>query len=246
MKRVVSVIVLVSSVMGAPVLAADGTLPGGTSLQVDIASPADGAIIESSAPIPVSGTAAVGASTPVKDTTVVYVVDISASTSSSSGVNCDGVGGNDTVVSCERQAVLAVNAEAAAPGSPVANSGVVTFNATGTACDVDPGGRCTGAHVARSEHRRRDRDAHAERRHQLRRRSERDEHGPRRCVGTAGEDRRVPVRRRRHGWWCHPRCAGRHDGQGVCHRWCSQLFRRQSVARCRRSGWRGRGARAHR
>jgi hypothetical protein len=136
MRRIALTIVLASAVAATPALAENTTLPGGTSLSVTIDSPANGAVLGST--FAVSGTAAVGAGTPVKDTSLVYAVDVSGSANDPSGVNCDGVGGNDSVLTCEKAAVNRVNTEAALTTSPIADSGVVRFNNTATALDVDP------------------------------------------------------------------------------------------------------------
>jgi hypothetical protein len=136
MKRIALGIVAAAAVATTPAFAVDTTLPGGTRLSVTIDSPANGAIVESSAPIPLTGKASIGGA---KDTTVVYTVDVSASVARLTSVNCDGVAGKDTVLACEKAAVKAVNAQAAAPTSPVANSGLVSFNNVGTAFDFDSG-----------------------------------------------------------------------------------------------------------
>src|SRR5262245_10965565 len=120
-----------------PAGADSSTLPGGTSISVDITSPASGAVLATGATT-VTGTASVGAAPAVKNTTIVYALDTSASTNDSSGVDCDGNGSADTVLACEKASVSHVNTAAAAATSPVANSGVARFNNTGTALDVDP------------------------------------------------------------------------------------------------------------
>jgi trimeric autotransporter adhesin len=119
-----------------PVAADTGSLPGGTSLSAEIASPAADAIVPVGA-LTVSGTAAVGAAPALKNATVVYALDVSGSAANPAGVDCDG-GGLDTILQCEKAAVATVNAAAAAPTSPVLNSGVVAFSNTATARDVDP------------------------------------------------------------------------------------------------------------
>jgi hypothetical protein len=133
MRRIALTIVLASAVAATPALAEN---TGGPTLSVTIDDPADGAVVERT--FTVSGTAAVGAGTPGKDTTLVYAVDVSGSVNDSSGVNCNGTPGNDSVLTCEKAAVNAVNTKAASTSSPVANSGVVRFNNTATALDVNP------------------------------------------------------------------------------------------------------------
>jgi hypothetical protein len=136
MKRIALGIVAAAAMATSPAFAVDSTLPGGTTLSVQIAAPTDGAIVESSTPIPVTGTASIGST---KDTTVVYTVDVSSSVARLLSVSCDGIAGNDTVLVCEKAAVKAVNTQAALPTSPVANSGLVSFNSAGRAFDFDPG-----------------------------------------------------------------------------------------------------------
>jgi hypothetical protein len=123
--------------VSAPALADSGSLPGGTSISAEITSPASGAILPAGATT-VSGTAAVGAAPALKNNTVVYALDVSGSTADPAGVDCDGIAGNDSTLTCEKAAVSAVNADATGALSPVLNSGVVKFSDTGTALDVDP------------------------------------------------------------------------------------------------------------
>ena len=145
-----------SLLVAAPALADSGSLPGGTSISAEITSPASGAILQAGATT-VSGTAAVGAAPALKNNTVVYVVDVSGSTADSAGVDCDGVAGNDSTLTCEKAAVSSVNAQATGALSPVLNSGIVKFSDVGRALDVDPAAGTPGAHRARAEHRRRGR-----------------------------------------------------------------------------------------
>jgi hypothetical protein len=136
MKRIALGIVAGAALATAPAFALEAALPGGTPLSVTITSPENGAIVESSAAIPLTGTASIGGA---KDTTVAYTVDVSSSVARLSNVNCDGIAGRDTVLTCEKAAVRAVNTQAASSSSPVANSGLVSFNTVGTAFDFDPG-----------------------------------------------------------------------------------------------------------
>ena len=55
------------------------TLPGGSSIEVSITSPANGAIVPQG-PVTVSGSASVGQGVPVANTVLVYVLDLSGST----------------------------------------------------------------------------------------------------------------------------------------------------------------------
>jgi uncharacterized repeat protein (TIGR01451 family) len=106
-------------------------------LSVTITSPTENATVPAGT-LNVTGTAAVGAGAAVKNQTIAYVVDVSGSTGSSSGVDCTGDNVADTTLTCEKAAVKSVNAEAALTNSPVLNSGIAKFNDSGTALDVDP------------------------------------------------------------------------------------------------------------
>jgi trimeric autotransporter adhesin len=140
MKRLVCIALGLSLLGVIPTLAGAETLPGGTSLTVDIATPVTGASVVAGT-LPITGTASIGEGAAAKDTTIVYVIDVSGSTNDSAGVNCDANPGNDSILRCEKEAVKAVNAAAALPTSPVLNSGIVAFSGAGTtaAYDFDPG-----------------------------------------------------------------------------------------------------------
>jgi hypothetical protein len=119
----------------APMAQADttnGNLPGGTSISAGIASPADSALIASpSGDVGLTGTAAVGQGVPVANTTLVYVVDRSGSTSTSNGCggNQNGDGGSNTVLDCEIAAGRALNQQAIASGT-VGQVGAVFFDSS--------------------------------------------------------------------------------------------------------------------
>ncbi|HEX6352526.1 choice-of-anchor P family protein [Actinophytocola sp.] len=114
-------------------VAVDGQLPGGTSISVTIDSPAEDTVFPQG-PVTVTGTAAVGAAVPVKDTALTYVVDVSGSTASS----CDGAG--RTVLQCEIEATNALNATAAEPDSVIGTVGAVMFGSSAAVTDVQPAG----------------------------------------------------------------------------------------------------------
>lgn len=125
------------------------TLPGGTGITVAIDSPADGDLI--AAPggvVPVSGTASVGEGTPVKDTTLVFVMDRSGSMTLSAGVDCDGVAGNDSRATCQQEGVAIANQAAADAQSAVGLVGLASFASGGQAHDVDLGATGTQLLVA--------------------------------------------------------------------------------------------------
>jgi hypothetical protein len=132
--------------MNAPT-ATVGSLPGGTPISVDITAPSDGAVkVYPPGSIDLAGTASVAEGVIIKDTTVVYIMDISDSMNSSAGVDCDGVAGNDSRFKCEKEAVAAANTAAEAPASSVDQTGLGSFDGNfasntciSTAYDVDLG-----------------------------------------------------------------------------------------------------------
>jgi hypothetical protein len=137
LKRLSFLVVMVAvAVLAGSAAAVDSSLPGGTSISVDIDSPLDGATVDQT--VEVTGTASIGNGSAVKDTTLVYAVDTSLSTAFLAGVNCvPGFG--DTVLACEKEAVRRVNLAAQSGLSPVANSGLARFSTTGTAVPLTGG-----------------------------------------------------------------------------------------------------------
>lgn len=121
------------------------TTTSGEPLNVEITDPAPGAIV-GDAPIDVRGSASVGASS--TDAAVVYVVDVSGSTSSG-GNDCNGDGVIDaadnlnptidsqqgSVLDCEIAAVRALNASLGVTPTSV---GLVLLGSSAAAADVDP------------------------------------------------------------------------------------------------------------
>jgi len=157
--RVVAVIGVVTlSNMGARAVTAN--LPGGTAISVNISSPVDGAVLPEG-PVSVLGTASVGTGVPVKNTTLIYVVDVSGSTYQNTGTpgRCpnqnvyDSVG--DTTLDCELLAIRELNRAAIAAGTvkdialiafagqPVGTSEVSTNITHAKALDLAPGGAVT-------------------------------------------------------------------------------------------------------
>jgi hypothetical protein len=122
----------ISMLVQSPVYAVDGALPGGTAISVTIDSASD-----SGAGVEVQGTASVEAGTPIKDTTLVYVMDVSGSMTVSAGVDCTGDAVNDTRLVCEKYAIAAANQAASQPFSAVDLTGLASFNSSATAHDVD-------------------------------------------------------------------------------------------------------------
>jgi trimeric autotransporter adhesin len=129
--------------------AVDGNLPGGTAIEVSITDPADDLVLEvttedGTREVTVAGTAGLGGAAVARNTTLVYILDLSGSMRQGAGVDCTGDGSNDDRLVCQREAVAHVNALATAPGSPIGFTGVGTYSSagTGTAHVVDraPGG----------------------------------------------------------------------------------------------------------
>ena len=110
-------------------------LPGGTALDITIGSPLDGATLPD-APVAVSGTASVGVGAPVAKTTLIYIIDVSGSTSAGTGTpgRCPRQNVYDTVadttLDCELLAVRDLNQAAIATGT-VAKIGMIGFANTG-------------------------------------------------------------------------------------------------------------------
>ncbi|MEU4745217.1 VWA domain-containing protein [Actinosynnema sp. NPDC023658] len=125
----VAVAVLVGS--GVDARAEDDNLPGGTSISVDVASPADGAVVPQG-PVAVTGTATIGTGVAVRDTALTYVVDVSNSAAN----NCAGTG--VSILDCEKTAVRNLNAIAASPNTVVGAVGAVVFALGTTTVDVSP------------------------------------------------------------------------------------------------------------
>ncbi len=129
----ISVIILLFFTL-ATAQAAVSSLPGGTSISVSIAEPANGseftAETNSSGEIQISGMATVGVGTTHADTTLIYVLDASGSTEGSSGMalSCpdqnpsdvdpgDPVPDENEIIDCEIGAAIALNDQAAALGN---------------------------------------------------------------------------------------------------------------------------------
>jgi len=122
-----AVVLMLTTILSAS--AADSNLPGGTSISVEVTTPTEGAVIpEADATIALGGTASIGEGAAVANTLVVYVLDVSGSTTGSSG--CGGNLNNDaytnSILDCEIASAIALNQEAAALGT-VGEVGVVVF-----------------------------------------------------------------------------------------------------------------------
>jgi trimeric autotransporter adhesin len=120
---------------------ASGSLPGGTSISVAIATPADGALIASPpGDVPLTGTASVGMGVPVANTSLIYVLDVSESTNHPVGCGGDqnGDGHANFILDCEIAALKALNGQAVSAGT-VDRVGLVVFASSGAKADVGPG-----------------------------------------------------------------------------------------------------------
>lgn len=142
--RVVVVAVLLLLLAAAPARGAvvNGNLPGGTGISVEIATPAEGALIASpSGDVSLTGSAAVGQAQPVANTALIYVLDVSGSTASLNGCggNQNGDGRTNSVLDCEIAAAKALNQQAISAGT-IGEVGVVVFGTGGAKADVGPAG----------------------------------------------------------------------------------------------------------
>lgn len=133
---------LATGTPGAGAHQQDGNLPGGTTISVDIQSPAAGSIVADSAahPVTVEGTAAVGEGVADADTTLVSVIDLSGSTDVGGGCGGDANadGSANFILDCEVAALRALNQAAIAAGS-IDEVGVVAFASSASIADVGPG-----------------------------------------------------------------------------------------------------------
>jgi hypothetical protein len=126
----VAVVLLSVQTVGALTV---GALPGGTSISVDNTSPTNGQKLliplgQPTRDVTDVGTAAVGAATVVKDTTIVFVMDVSDSMNLSAGVDCTGDGVNDSRLVCEKQGVIVANTAARSATSSVDQVGLASFD----------------------------------------------------------------------------------------------------------------------
>ena len=135
---------------GVPAMAGNpdtGNTSTGQTLTIEIAAPVDGSRVNvPSGAITAAGTVAIG---PLSDSgNVIYVVDVSGSTQSPIGHDCNGDGtvdGFDNVngdgttgdtLDCEAAGVIALNASLA--GSPGAEAGLILFGSSAAIADVSP------------------------------------------------------------------------------------------------------------
>ena len=107
------------------VQADSGTIGGGTAVTTTLTSPVDGASFVAGTTIPVSGTVELGQGAADKDTDLVFVLDSSGSTSTTTNLACGTP--TNTVLDCEKAATRGVIADANDARSPIARVGVVGF-----------------------------------------------------------------------------------------------------------------------
>ncbi len=125
---------MLALVVAAVTGATTGSLPGGTSIEATITSPSNGAVLPVG-PVTVTGTASVGTAAPIANTTLVYIVDVSGSTSqvTSTAAKCPNQNVYDstagTTLDCELLAVRDMNQAAIAAGT-VAKVGLIAFGGT--------------------------------------------------------------------------------------------------------------------
>lgn len=128
-------------------LATDGNLPGGTSISVDITDPSDGAVkVYPPGTVELEGTASAGEGLPVANTALIYVIDASGSTASSSGGDCgpdqnptDPQSVEDEIIDCEIAAGINLNEQAVNIGT-VGEIAITIFAGAPVTADATPAG----------------------------------------------------------------------------------------------------------
>jgi hypothetical protein len=143
-------LVLTALTLGT-VLAANGSLPGGTPIGVTIDNPSDGMEImlpsgQTTVDVEVIGTASIGEGGASPDTTLIYVLDASSSTSFLAGVDCgpdqqtdDPLSREDETIDCEIAAAINLNDVAITLG-PIDEVAMIVFASQATAADATPAG----------------------------------------------------------------------------------------------------------
>ncbi len=155
MRKILAVLLTVIATLAlsvTPVLAyTAGYLPGGTAIEVDNTEPEDGDVYyipagETTIDITDAGTAAVGEGVAVADTTLIYVIDASGSTASSSGgTTCGEQQTHDPesvaneIIDCEILAAKNLNDMAVALGS-IDEVAIIMFAGSAHAADATPAG----------------------------------------------------------------------------------------------------------
>ena len=167
MRRIFGALVASAAIAGALVGVTGATttnLPGGTSLSVSITSPTNGAVLPLG-DVTVQGNAAVGTAAPIANTLLIYVIDVSGSTSAitASASACPNQNHYDTTsgttLDCELLAIKSVN-EASVTTGTVAQVGLIAFGGTpapgnladAAALDLGPGVAGSQTLIAPAQH----------------------------------------------------------------------------------------------
>jgi trimeric autotransporter adhesin len=139
----VTLAVIAVLVFAATASAVDGSLPGGTSISVDITAPPGGTTLNGPN-VPVSGTAAVGEGQPVPNTGLIYSIDGSGSTVAPAGGDCgpdqnpgDPEAAEDEIIDCEIAAVITLN-DAVADLGTVGQVGMQLWAGAAVTADATP------------------------------------------------------------------------------------------------------------
>jgi trimeric autotransporter adhesin len=139
---VLSTALVLAMIWVGAALGAEGNLPGGTAIDVTIDDP-DGDVTVyvddegDTVDLTLTGTAGIGGIDVVRNTTLIYILDLSGSMTSGAGVDCTGNGVNDNRLRCQAEAVAFVNSLARQPGSPIGFTGVGSYATAGAIHNVD-------------------------------------------------------------------------------------------------------------
>ncbi|MBZ0234782.1 MAG: hypothetical protein K8M05_20805 [Deltaproteobacteria bacterium] len=118
----------------------EGTLPGGTPVEIDVVSPLDDQVFATGASVPITGFVRLTPLAPVADTTLVIVIDVSGSTTSGGNPTCGDANGDGLVgrvLDCEVAAAQAL-VEAADASGRIADIAIVVFANDAAIADVGP------------------------------------------------------------------------------------------------------------
>lgn len=110
-----------------------GTSPNG-QITITIDEPAPGTVVAPGTPVVVTGTVTVGGPTAIN---VIYVIDVSGSTSSTGGAcgDTNGDGDADTILDCEIAGIIALNNSL---GNANIDVSIVAFDDSAATADVGP------------------------------------------------------------------------------------------------------------
>ena len=150
MTKITFLIMTIFALMLTPTLssmdafAAVDTLPGGTNIEVTVGTPTNVNSFEittgTTVDVSVNGTADIGMGNALKNTDVIYILDVSGSMGGSAQVDCDGDSlNNDRRIDCAVIGINASNNAASEVFSSVSKTGLGTFNNTKKTWDLDLG-----------------------------------------------------------------------------------------------------------